>query len=196
MGEKVKCLLIIDMVLQQPMLTNIEPTLEVLEPIGLFTGIERSGQSSSTVSSSLKEHFSRTVKALADYKPRPMDVASRPGKSCLIWANRSLRGHTRPLDREGTESQIHPLGGDGDDNAITELKETLFGEREDYGPNGWDDLVGPIQCHVIDADHFSIVCHPSVSCLDRKQEGRPDANFVTSLGEATGGDSGASTQRS
>lgn len=196
MGEKVKFLLIIDMVLQQPMLQKFEPTEEVREQTALFTDIERSGQSSSTVSSSLKEHFSRTVNALADYKPRPMDVASRPGKSCLIWANRSLRGHTRPLDRDGTESQLQPLRGDGHGNAITELRETLFGDSEDYGPNGWDDLVGPIQCHIIDADHFSIVCHPSVSCLDRKQEGRPDANFVISLGEATGGNSGASTQRS
>jgi len=41
-------------------------------------------------------------------------------------------------------------------------KDWLTAERKSFGPNGWDRLLGPIECTAIDGDHFSVMNQPKV----------------------------------
>lgn len=48
-----------------------------------------------------------------------------------------------------------------DDEFVSEAKSWLFGTRSDYGPAGWDRLVGrDAECHVVTGNHFSIMKCP------------------------------------
>ena len=45
----------------------------------------------------------------------------------------------------------------------TGLKSWFYAKRSNFGANGWDKLVGDVDIHTIDGDHFSIVTPPHVS---------------------------------
>ncbi|KAL9637499.1 MAG: hypothetical protein Q9164_002146, partial [Protoblastenia rupestris] len=89
-GERILDLILIDMRVPRPMPDAFEPTLDLIESAGLFTGINRSGQSQTPASQKLKEHLVNTVKALTMYQPVPMDPFRRPNRSTVIWAKKGL----------------------------------------------------------------------------------------------------------
>jgi len=65
-------------------------------------------------------------------------------------------GNTLPVNDEP-----EPEGNIMED-ANTGLKSWFYAKRRVFGPNGWDKLVGDVECHAIDADHFSMVTQPQV----------------------------------
>jgi iterative type I PKS product template protein len=165
-GETVLGLIIIDMRVPKPMPDGMEPTMELVEEAGLVLGLTRAGQSVSTVSKSTKQHLLSTVKALMVYKPPPMDPIRRPGHTCLIWAKKGLKEREsigKEPEPPGTTEEDSPYFGNVMEDPRTGLRSWFFAKRTNFGPNGWDKLVGEVDIHTIDGDHFSIVVPPQVS---------------------------------
>ena len=165
MGEKIQFLFLIDMRVPRPMPDALEPTMELIEQAGLVTGIRRSGQLVEEASTELKQHLVSTVKALTRYQPKPMNTARRPLHSFMVWAKRGISDETTAkfkgvdkgkIDADTTEANVM-------EDEETGLKGWFFAKRKVFGPNGWDEMVGEIECHAIDADHFSMVQPPGVS---------------------------------
>lgn len=170
-NERVLGLILIDMRVPRPMPDALEPTLQLIESAGLFTGINRSGQAQTPASQSLKQHLVSTVKALTFYKPVPMDASRRPGKTFMIWAKKGLSETTGddPINL-GPDKLPKPLAVDeaSVENVMedpeTGIKSWFYAKRTAFGHNGWDLLVGDVECHVMEsADHFSMVVPPLVS---------------------------------
>ena len=167
-NERVLGLILIDMRVPRPMPDALEPTLGLIESAGLFTGINRSGQAQNPASQNLKQHLVSTVKALTFYKPMSMDVGRRPFHTTLVWARKGLSETTGndPIGA-GNEKLSRPdeaPAGNVMEDPETGIKSWFYAKRYAFGPNGWDQLVGDVECHVIEkADHFSMVVPPLVS---------------------------------
>ena len=162
-GEQVKCLFMIDMRVPRPMPDALEPTEELIEQAGLVTGIKRSGQILSEISINLKQHLVSTVKALTAYEPQPMDPARRPGKSFMVWARKGIEDEKQAHFKGNVKKEASEIDVNVMEDASTGMKGWFFAKRTAFGPNGWDKLVGDIECHVMEADHFSMVKPPAVS---------------------------------
>ena len=174
-GETILGLILIDMRVPKAMPDALEPSTQLIEEAGLFTGVERAGQAETPQAARLKQHLVSTVKALVFYTPKPVPAANKPAHTTLIWAQKGLSeaGKENVLELpsgEGTTmSEEHGeanMGQDGTDPE-TGMKSWFFAKRAAFGPNGWDKLVrGKVDCHVIDgADHFSMVVPPKVRFL-------------------------------
>ncbi|KAL2808891.1 Alpha/Beta hydrolase protein [Aspergillus granulosus] len=83
-GEKVQRLIIIDMKIPKPMPEGLEVRMDILDKVGLTTGINRAGPALASMSERLKQHLVSTIKSLMDYTARPMDPSRRPDKRYLI----------------------------------------------------------------------------------------------------------------
>lgn len=166
-GRTVLGLILIGMHVPKPMPQDIEASVEFIEEAGIDTGLKRACHPSSGASYDLKQHLVSTVRALMHFKPTPMVPACRPNHTFLIWARRGLNetaGDGPPRFRK-EKPHVSSLAREGRLGAATGLNfETWFyGERSDFGPKGWEDLVGEVECHVMEADHFSMVVPPHVS---------------------------------
>ena len=174
-GEKLLGLILIDMRVPKAMPDALEPSVELIESAGLFTGVERAGQAESPQALRLKQHLVSTVKALVFYTPRPVPASNRPGHTTLIWAQKGLSEAGKenvlelPSGAGSTMAEEHGEANMGQDGTDAEegMKSWFFAKRNAFGPNGWDTLVrGKVDCHVIDgADHFSMVVPPKVCLL-------------------------------
>jgi iterative type I PKS product template protein len=165
-GETIRSLVIIDMHIPRPMPDGREVTPEFIEKIGVATGINRSRSSLAPAAmTELKQHLLHTIQSLASYKPLPMASDRRPWKSMVIWAGKSL---SEVFDEDELQGATDiGLKGEVEGNVMQDPEMDLcawfFSKRYKFGPNGWDDLLGPVECHTVEADHFSIVQRPAVS---------------------------------
>ena len=166
--ETVLGLILIDMRVPRRMSDALEPSKELIQAAGVFTGIERSGQSKSSAGERLKQHLVNTVVALVEYEPVPLDAARRPAHNFLIWAQRGLSESRAedPFKIEGFENKSQSAPPDQAnvmEDARTGLKSWFYDQRSVFGPNGWDALLGEVECHVVEgADHFDMVVPPKV----------------------------------
>lgn len=168
MGEKIQCLFLMDMRVPRPMADALEPSVELIESAGLTTGIKRSGQIIMEAATELKQHLVGTVKALTKYKPKPMDPACRPARSFMVWAKRGSgdefsSSFMKSVKKEAVDARVEDKNVMEDES--TGMRGWFFAKREVFGANGWDELVGEIECHTMEADHFSMVQPPAVSVL-------------------------------
>ena len=164
-GETVSGLILIDMRLGKPMPDGTQPTMELIEEVGMLMGVTRAGHAASTMPKVTKQHFLETMKAQMVYEPIAMDPIRRPSYTCLIWAKRGLIERVnfgKEQEQVGLVQKYRDLR-----NVLkgpnTGIRPWLYAERSDFGPNGWDKLVGDLDIHTIDGDHFSIVTPPHVS---------------------------------
>lgn len=164
-GETVLGLILIDMRVPKPIPDEIDLTIELIEESGLVTGLTRAGQAASTVSRSTKQHLLQTVTALRVYQPVPLDPARRPAYTCLIWAKQGLKEREGINNQESDMTMEDEYFGNIMEDPNTGLKSWFYAKRTNFGPNGWDKLVGDVDIHTIDGDHFSIVVPPIVSRL-------------------------------
>ena len=166
--ETILGLILIDMRVPHRMPDALEPTKELVQAAGVFTGIERSGHSKSSAGERLKQHLVSTVSALVEYEPVPLDAARKPAHSFLIWAQRGLSESRAedPFKCENIEDKsqiVRPDVTNVMEDAQTGLKSWFYDRRSVFGPNGWDALLGEVECHVVEgADHFEIVVPPKV----------------------------------
>lgn len=168
LDETVLGLFLIDMRVPRRMPDALEPTRALVQTAGVFTGIERSGQAKSSAAERLKDHLVRTIGALVNYEPVPLDMGRRPKKSFIIWAQNGLSesSHKGNLKLDHLEDKTRKVALEGRnvmEDADTGIKSWFYDRRSAFGPNGWDRLVGDVECHVVEeADHFSMVVPPKV----------------------------------
>ena len=174
-GEKLSGLILIDMRVPMAMPDALEPSIEIIEQAGLFTGVERAGQSQTEQGQKQKQHLVSTVSALIWYTPKPVPVSNTPSHTTLIWASKGLSeagdanvlglstGEEGVLAGDLGEANMGQILDDPEDRKA-DISSWFFAKRSAFGPNGWDKLVrGTVDCHVVDgADHFSLVVPPKV----------------------------------
>lgn len=148
-GEEVENLILID----SPCPGNIEPLpsklLHFIESKGLLV----SQSNSSAPPSWLIPHFEASVKALATYKPVPMNPRKAP-KTFIIWAHESLYQHRNDDGRRFPRSDDEP----------TSIA-FLLDDRKDFGSNGWEQLLGEENITSVSTkgNHFTMIREPAVS---------------------------------
>lgn len=166
-GDKIKRLVIIDMKIPKPMPEGLEVTMDFLDKVGLTTGINRAGPALAGMSERLKQHLASTIKSLMFYTAREMDPSRRPEKSYIIWAEYGLAEIIGDAAFKDV-AEMMGLKEDVDGNPMeddTGLASWFYSRRDNFGPNGWDKLLGNVVCRSMKADHFSMVTPPAVSPL-------------------------------
>ncbi|KAL4952403.1 hypothetical protein BDW69DRAFT_185487 [Aspergillus filifer] len=168
-GEKIQRLIIIDMKIPKPMPEGLEVTLDFVDKVGLSTGINRAGPALAGMSDRLEQHLASTIKSLMVYSAQAMDPALRPEKSYLIWAELGLAEIIGDSESKEVASMMG-LKEDVEGNPMeddTGLGSWFYSKRDSFGPNGWDKLLGPVECRSIKADHFSMVTPPAANELGK-----------------------------
>ena len=102
-----------------------------------------------------------------------MAEGHRPAHTFIIWAALGLdeTAGKIPSSKSAAPAAMGQVGcgsggrGNSMEDPETGLRSWFFAKRYTFGPNGWDKLVGEkgIECHKIEADHFSMVAPPMVS---------------------------------
>lgn len=94
----------------------------------------------------LLPHFEATIKALTNYKPAPIEDKTLVPRTLAIWARRGVCGHP---------SDPRPETWDDDPKSMKWLLE----DRTDFGPNGWDALLGSdaMEMECVDGNHFTLM---------------------------------------
>jgi thioesterase domain-containing protein/acyl carrier protein len=142
-GEKVIGLIIIDIPAPQHVdRTKVTmPTFELIDQIGMLAGIDRAVSDISPHSLQLKKHMLSTVRCFSKLDPTPVAPGCRPDATFVIWATDTFGPQPSDLDA------------------------WFYPSEHDFGPNGWDLLVGDkVECFQVQGDHFSIMNPPRVSC--------------------------------
>ena len=92
-------------------------------------------------------HFLAFVDSLDKYRAEPFARGTGPKRTDIVWAKDGVcknPGDPRPEPREDDPREM----------------KWLLNNRTDFGPNGWDALVGGGECRVevlADANHFSLM---------------------------------------
>ncbi|KAL2831415.1 hypothetical protein BDW59DRAFT_157843 [Aspergillus cavernicola] len=168
-GERIERLIIIDMKIPKPMPEGLEVTMDFLDKVGLTTGINRAGPALAGMSDRLKQHLGSTIKSLMHYTAQPMDASRRPEKSYLIWAEYGLAEIIGDAAFKDV-AEMMGLKEDVEGNPMeddTGLASWFYSRRDNFGPNGWDNLLGHVECRSIKADHFSMVTPPAANDLGK-----------------------------
>ena len=167
--EKILGLILMDMRVPSGPIPDVLKTCEeLIDRTDMVTGISRPGQPQNPASKEMKEHLLGNVKTLMTYIPTPTDTARRPGHTHIIWAKQGLsesweEDGTR-ADNQASPEDDSPQGNVMEDSA-TGVKAWFLAKRNTFGPNGWDKLVGDVECDVMDANHFSMMKPPHVSTV-------------------------------
>ncbi|KAI1756178.1 hypothetical protein F4782DRAFT_537958 [Xylaria castorea] len=105
------------------------------------------------------ERLLGSLQCMYNWKPIPMNPNARPGKgTVMIWARWGIGQRSSRQDVE-YGSYINPMAAEN-----RNYKAWFYAARDTYDANGWDTLVGDLQTHVVDGDHWSMLHVPYVSC--------------------------------
>lgn len=162
-GEKVKGIVMVDSPCPKALPHMPEPTIELMEQTGVFIGIKRAGKPDEPMPMSTKQHLVSCVKALKVYDAIPMQPGHRPGNVVMIWAKDGVFERVSEAVEQAAEPEPADDAEPEGDESHGLKKDWLTAERKSFGPNGWDRIVGDMECHAIDGDHFSIMNPPRVS---------------------------------
>ena len=162
-GEQIKGIVMVDSPCPKALPHMPDPTIELMEQTGVFIGIKRAGKPDEPMPLSTKQHLVQCVKALKVYDGVPMDPNKRPGHVVMIWAKDGVFERVSEKIEQAAQAEPAPEAEPQGQETHGLKKDWLTAERKSFGPNGWDRLVGDMECHAIDGDHFSIMNPPRVS---------------------------------
>lgn len=148
-GEKVLGLVIIDITgpRAEDRSKVTPPTMDIIDQIGMLSGIERNFDDTAPQSVRLKQHMLSTVTCFSNLDPIAMSPGRQPGFTHVIWAKKDILpkeavGSLPP----GLDAWFYPAS------------------HPDAAPYGWDVLVGEkLKISRIEGDHFSIMTAPEAS---------------------------------
>ena len=160
-GEAVKGLIIIDMPAPQRAVDHSQitmPTLEIIEEIGMLSGIERA-ESATNIDPEqalrLKNHMLSTVRCFSQLDVTPMDSEHGPEQTFVVWVEEMDVFAVAKAEAGARHGGVL---------ATANLDAWFYPRLHDSGPNGWDDLVGgKVECWTVEGDHFSIMTMPKLS---------------------------------
>ncbi|RYP51785.1 hypothetical protein DL768_002932 [Monosporascus sp. mg162] len=104
-----------------------------------------------------------SLQCVYNWKPTPMAADKRPTHgTTMIWAR---WGMCERLKIPGLEAdpEINPMSAES-----RGYKNWFYSRRHTYDANGWDVLCGPVDCHVIDGDHWNMLEPPYAEGLMKK----------------------------
>ncbi|KAL8730110.1 MAG: hypothetical protein Q9166_004309 [cf. Caloplaca sp. 2 TL-2023] len=158
-GETVTNLIMIDSPCPGTLPPLPSPTLNLLEKAGIFDGLSAS---SGPISERTRLHFLACVRALENYTIKPIPAGKALGRVTVIWAKDGLvDGKNQTVD------EIFRGAADSDDRKVLDMekaKQWLSGNRESFGPSGWDKLTGTeVECHAVGGNHFSVMFPPKIA---------------------------------
>ena len=179
-GDTIQALIILDMRAPSLIPTSIVTT-DFVDKLGTFEGINRARDLPEDLSVKEKTHLMRTCRALSEFDAKGFPPGRFPGKVAVVWAKLGLDNHpdapVAAMCRPGLD-----IGKRLEEMNLDEFERYFnswfYGRREQFGTNGWEDLLGPdISVHVVDggklpdfgksehwltlfADHFSMMCPP------------------------------------
>ncbi|KAL3481051.1 hypothetical protein BJX99DRAFT_254029 [Aspergillus californicus] len=162
-GESIQALIILDMRAPSLIPTSIVTT-DFVDKLGTFEGINRARDLPEDLSVKERDHLMATCRALSRYNAPAFPVDRQPQNVAVVWALLGL--DNRP------DAPVASMGRPGMDIGKTMHEMDLdeferyfnswfYGRREQFGMNGWEDLVGErIAVHTVNGDHFSMMCPP------------------------------------
>ncbi|KAK0112637.1 hypothetical protein ONS95_014376 [Cadophora gregata] len=154
-GEKIQMLMFIDSPCPRTLPPLPAPTLDILENAGLFDGMDKSGKG---IPEETRQHFLASVRALEHFEPVPLAKDAKIENVVAVWAKDGML--------EGLSEEKKIGVNLSDDDIANEARNWLFGVRSDYGPAGWDKLVGrEVDCTVVSGNHFSVVKAPQMNAV-------------------------------
>ena len=147
-GETVERLVLID----APCPMTLPPVPTSL--VRFFDSINLFGQGSPTAAGTptwLLEHFDSSVANMHGYEPQAMTPSQAP-KTLAIWARDGVCKHpSDPRPHLGNEESLST--------------KWMLDQRVDFGPNGWDRLLGKdnVSGLNVPGNHFTMMREPNVS---------------------------------
>ncbi|CVK91833.1 bikaverin cluster-polyketide synthase [Fusarium mangiferae] len=155
-GEVVESLILIDSPNPVGLGKLPKRMYDFLEKSGIFGAFEM-GEEAQAPPDWLFQHFCVFIEALDRYVPEPFEHGMAP-KTTIIWA---ADGVCKNPDDPRPEAQPDDPRG----------MNWLLNNREDFGPNGWDEFIGAgnISTMAIEnANHFTMMREPIASALCAK----------------------------
>lgn len=158
-GEHVQGLLLIDTPSPNFLGHITYPITELLQDTGLLAAARRVVKGEKALEQVIN-HMCKCVESLSDYVAIPMEPSDWPEHVVAIWAAHGA------FDAFENEQEI----GEESDSTIRnvqpevrQLQRWMKERRTSFGPNGWDEMVGNIECCVAEGGHLSILHRPLVS---------------------------------
>ncbi|KAL1963671.1 hypothetical protein VTN77DRAFT_7875 [Rasamsonia byssochlamydoides] len=163
-GETVLGLLLIDMPAPAPVspaFSGAILTPEQIEEAGLMgPGPARgAGMSASAVRSLQKQHHAAALQMLLRYVPQPLPLSQRPIRSTVLVAQHGL--------------------GKGPDRVNNPITAWIDANRNRSPTMGWEDLVGAVERHELDTDHFEMLKYPQINHLGKMVNESVEGFFCT-----------------
>ncbi|EWG41233.1 hypothetical protein FVEG_03379 [Fusarium verticillioides 7600] len=155
-GEVVESLILIDSPNPVGLGKLPKRMYDFLEKSGIFGAFEM-GEEAQAPPDWLFQHFCVFIEALDRYVPEPFEHGMAP-KTTIIWA---ADGVCKNPDDPRPEAQPDDPRG----------MNWLLNNREDFGPNGWDEFIGAENIGTMaieNANHFTMMREPIASALCAK----------------------------
>ncbi|CBF73505.1 hypothetical protein AN7909.2 [Aspergillus nidulans FGSC A4] len=165
-GETIQALIILDMRAPSLIPTSIVTT-DFVDKLGTFEGINRARDLPEDLSVKERAHLMATCRALSRYDAPAFPSDRQPKQVAVVWALLGL--DNRP------DAPIASMGRPGLDIGKSMYEMNLdeferyfnswfYGRRQQFGTNGWEDLLGDhIAVYTVNGDHFSMMCPPYAS---------------------------------
>ena len=151
----------IDSPCPRPMPEMPEPLVELLEQTGMFVGSRLTGLVERQMKMETKLHLVACVRALKYYEPTPVEVGERLERSCVPWVKFGMFETIVTAIASAWSAKIDDWSdGRAVESEGSLQKGWLTAQRRSF--NGWEKLLGRVECSIVDGDHFSIMNRPRV----------------------------------
>lgn len=159
-GEQVDHLLLSDMKAHCPGETWTEPpAMEDQEAAGSsIKAVDKQVGNRNRSADLAKKQRYASLQCMYNWKPTPMSADKQPKYgTTMIWAKSGMCERFKIPGMEADPSI------DCMDAESRSYKNWFYSRRSTYGAHGWDVLCGPVECHVMDGDHWNMLEPPHVS---------------------------------
>lgn len=163
-GESVRQLIILDMHVPLPMPRGQDITPGLVRDVVMAMGLVENTLYSLAELDQDTTHRAKVLAATLSYNPSPLPSDRRPEKSIVIWAGKAVcEGlNAEQLQRAAAFGLAVEVSGNVMQDPVNRLG-WFFSRRRNFGPNGWDVYLGPVECYTIDeANHVTMMSPPAV----------------------------------
>ncbi|PYH42406.1 type I polyketide synthase [Aspergillus saccharolyticus JOP 1030-1] len=168
-GETVRRLVILDMHVPAP-LPNGQTEFTPDQMRALVLAMSLVDKSSTEYTSGLfhrgTEHNAKVMQVISSYRPKPMPADRRPQESLLVWATGAVCDQISTPDERQRAADFGLCAVVEGTNVMRDPYRRwgwFFSKRYDFGPNRWDELLGPdVKCHTVDANHNNLLASPAL----------------------------------
>lgn len=172
--DEVALLALLDTRPPRPRLMNVVVNFGTLDDIGMTTA--RGKNLVDDFTDRERDHLYASCRVQSREQARALtEEQGHPRLCAIVWATKGLNEHPDPGRHRPEVTRKAAMGPvDGEEDEIIKggsdasrmiYKSWLFGKREDFGANGWQNWFGSrasVVVETVEADHFSMVAPPDV----------------------------------